>query len=239
MRSLLFLVSFLCSMTLWGQSQNHEFTIDYTVKYVIDNAKKGAKDTITVGFEKDGKYLWSSYRGLAEEFAAEIMPGLGNIPEGASNFVYASESNKFYMSVFLGPLNMMMDMDIALMMQGTFSEDDKFEEKVVLESRQTSDMFPFMGKEYPTYEVYADLEPDKAITFVVDESRSMNNSALLMSFIQLMISATESSGDIQGELPEGIILSIIDNNDGVLIEAIDVDTKPRKISLNNSFKISE
>lgn len=239
MRSLYLVIGFLFSTTLWGQSQSHEFTIDYTVKYHIDNAKKGVKDTITIGFEKNGKYIWSNYKGLAAEFASEVMPGLGSIPEGASNFVYASESNKFYMAVFLGPLNMMMDMDIAIAMQGTFSEDDKFNEKIVLESRQTSNMFSFNGGKYPTYEVYADVEPDGVMTFAVDESKEMNNSALLMSFIQLMISATESSGDIQGELPEGIILSIMDDEGKPLLEAIDVDTKPRKISLNNSFKISE
>jgi len=239
MKSLYFLLTILFSTTLWGQSQSHDFTIDYTVKYLIDNAKKATKDTITIGFEKEGKYIWSNYKGLAAEFASEIMPGLGAIPDGTSNFVYASETNKFYMAVFLGPLNMMMDMDIAMVMQGTFSEDDKFNEKVVLESRQTSNMFSFNGGKYPTYEIYADVEPDSAMTFAVDESKEMNNSALLMSFIQLMISATDSSGDIQGELPEGIILSIMDSDKRPLLEAIDVDTKPRKISLNNSFKISE
>ena len=226
-------------MTGWGQAQSHEFTVDYTVKYLIDTAKKAEKDTITIGFEKEGRYIWSNFKGLAEEFASEVMPSIRDIPEGASNFVYASESNKFYMAVFLGPLNMTMDMDIGLVMQGTFTEEDKFNEKIVLESRQTSDTYLFDGKQYPKYEIFAEVEPDSAITFAVDQSKEMNNSQLLMSFIQLMISATESSGDIQGELPEGIILSIIDDNGGTLLEAIEVDTKPRKISLNNSFKISE
>ncbi|WP_299682949.1 hypothetical protein [uncultured Dokdonia sp.] len=239
MRALYVIIGILFSITAFGQSQSHEFTIDYTVKYLIDNAKEGTKDTITIGYEKNGKYLWTNFKRLTEELASDIMPGLRNIPDGASNFVYASEDNKIYMSVFLGPINMMMDMDMALVLQGTFSEDDKMNEEIVLESKQTLDPYRFNDKEYPKYEVYAAAEPDKPIIFAVDESKKMNNSALLINFMKLMISATESSGGIQGGLPEGIILSIIDDNGVTLLEAIDVNIKPRKISLNNSFKISE
>lgn len=239
MKSFLFLTSFLFSITLWGQSQNHEFTIDYTVQYLINNNRKAESDTITIGFEKNGKYLWSDYKGLSEQFATEIMPSIGSIPEGASNFVYASEINKFYMAIYLGPLNLTMDMDIALALQGNFNDSDQFNDNIVLESRKISETFKLDGKEYPEYEVYADIEPDSAMTFAVDESKEMNNTSLFMNFIQLMISTTQSSGNIQGEMPNGIILSIIDDKGITALKAINVDTNPRKISINNSFKISE
>ncbi len=239
MKIILFITSFFFSVALWGQSQSHEFTIDYTVKYLINNKKKGAKDTISIGFEKNGKYLWSNYKGLAEEFAGEIMPGLGSIPEGASNFIYASEINKLYMAIYLGPLNLTMDMDIALALQGSFDDNDQINDNMVLESEKILSTFILNGKEYPKYEVYADIEPNSALTFAVDESKEMNNTSLFMNFIGLMMSTTQSSGNIEGEMPNGIILSIIDDKGNTALEAINVDTTPRKISINNSFKISE
>ena len=239
MRSLLFLVSFLCSMTLWGQSQNHEFTIDYTVKYVIDNAKKGAKDTITVGFEKNGKYLWSDYKGLAQEFAGEILPSIKDIPDGAAHFVYSSEQGKFLIGLYLGSLNMIMDMDIQLIMSETTTQDDAFDEVVVLESRQTSRTYDMNGDIFPVYEIYPDIENKSIIKLALDESKAMDNNNLFQSFFQLMLTSTNSKGDIQGQIPDGLILSIIDQSDNVLLRAISVDDTPLKISINNSFKISE
>ena len=143
------------------------------------------------------------------------------------------------MAIYLGPLNLTMDMDIALALQRDFDDSDQINDDIILQSEKISTTFNLNGKEYPKYAVYADVEPDSAMTFAVDESMEMNNTALFMNFIGLMMSTTQSSGTVEGEMPDGIILSIVDNNGVTALEAINVDTIPRKISINNSFKISE
>jgi hypothetical protein len=242
MKKTLFICCLVFSSFVWGQSQSHEFTIDYTVRYLVDNAKKGTKDTVTVGFEKNGKYLWSDYNGIAEGMASGIAPGLANAPGSTSNFVYASESGKVFMAIFLGPINMMMDMDIKAIFQQNVTEEDQFNEDLAIRYQKSKDKFRLNKKKYPIYDIYSkdNGEDDSSFKLAIDNSIDMNNTKLLQNFFELMISSTNSSGNIQGELPNGLILSVIDSKKNtMLLEAISVDHTPLTISLNNSFKISE
>jgi len=54
-------------------SQEKIIEIDYTVDYLIANNKRQSMDTISIGYSKNGKYLWTDYNELAQEFYISLF----------------------------------------------------------------------------------------------------------------------------------------------------------------------
>lgn len=239
MRKAITLLCLLLSSWAWSQSQSHEFTIDYTVKYLI-NTKKGTKDTVTIGYEKNGKYLWSDYNGLVKEFASTFMKDDNGILSGSSNIIYSSIDGKLYMIMDLGPLKMTLDTEIAVMLSGANS-NNSIDEEAELKSEKTDQDFILNDQKINIYKIYSDLDPHNHMNMAIDTSRSVDNNFLFQNFMNLMLNATDSTGDVKINLPNGIILSITEptNNNNTVLEAISINETPLKISINNSFKISE
>lgn len=238
MKTFFLITSFFFSVTLLGQSQSHEFTIDYTVKYLIKN-KEGTKDTVTVGFEKNGKYLWSDYKGIVKEFASKVM-GDGNLPSDSSNIIYSSVDGKLYFFLDIDAFKMTLETEIATMLLMPRDKESSMNEEVELKHEKTDQNFMFNGKKVAIYKVYPDSAPQNAIGMAIDTSYEVDNNFLFQNFLNVILNATSSKGEIIINIPNGIILSMTEpSSNDMLIEAISIDTKSRKISLNNSFKISE
>ncbi|MFT5890227.1 MAG: hypothetical protein ACI9Y7_000317 [Dokdonia sp.] len=225
-------------MTLWGQSQSHEFKIDYTVKYLVEN-KQGSKDTVSIGFEKNGKYLWSDYKGIVREFASKVLNDDNDIPSGSSNIIYSSADGKLYIILDIDAFKMTLDTEIAALLPGG-NANNSMNEKAELKHEKSNQNFMFDGKKVDVYKIFPNTEPQNEIYMAIDTSYSLDNNFLFQNFLNIMLNATSSKGEIKINIPNGIILSMTGpSSDKMLIEAISVDTKSRKISLNNSFKISE
>lgn len=217
-------------------AQSEEFQIDYVVDYLVPN-KNQVMDTVSVGFAKDGKYLWTNYEGLAKELAG----GIGNnltLQKNASNLIYNSETGKVNLVVKLEGLEMYMGVDIASLLPGANSENS-INENVQIDFKSNNINWTIDGKEYPTFDIYADIEPNESFSMGIDISRAVNNTYLFNNFLQLMLKATLSNGTISTKLPNGIILGIKDQAGNEIISAIRVENSTKKISLTNSFKISE
>jgi hypothetical protein len=54
-----------------------------------------------------------------------------------------------------------------------------------------------------------------------------------------MLRMTSSKGQINVDLPDGLILKVLDDEGSVLIEAINVENNKKTITINHSFKITE
>lgn len=239
MKKILSICCLVLSSYVWGQSQNHEFTIDYTVKYLVDNAKKGTKDTVTVGFEKNGKYLWSDYKGIVREFTSKVLKDDSDIPSGSSNIIYSSADGKLYIILGIDAFKMTLDAEIATLLSNG-NANSSMNKKTELKHEKSNKDFMFDGKKVAVYKIFPDTEPQNEIYMAIDTSYSLDNNFLFQNFMNIMLNATSSRGEIKINIPNGIILSMTGpTSDKKIIEAISVHTKPRKISLNNSFKISE
>ena len=88
------------SFGLLTYSQNVDITFDYTVDYELPNNRKQTIDTITIGYEKTGRYLWSDFEGLAKEFAKDVFKknNLEN-QDTESNIIFDSETTMVYVSL--------------------------------------------------------------------------------------------------------------------------------------------
>ena len=131
MRTFLIFASVI-AFTISGWSQNQEFNLDYTVDYLINNRQTQSKDTISIGYSKSGKYLWTNYDGLAQEMGAGLFGKGAPLPQGASNMIYNSSNGQIYLIVKLGSVNLYMNMEIAALLSGA-NETNSFNENVGIE----------------------------------------------------------------------------------------------------------
>ncbi|MEL6813120.1 MAG: hypothetical protein AAFP76_17505, partial [Bacteroidota bacterium] len=106
-------------------------------------------------------------------------------------------------------------------------------------SENTGTTTEFMGQQLDTYWVFPTSEPDSKLTMVIDGTKEIDNSALLNKFIQLMMNKSNSSGNMEINLPEGLILSITEPGGELILEAIEIKDTPTTIDLTHSFKITK
>lgn len=228
---LIFLVSF-------SYSQEKKIEIDYVVDYVIPNKRKQSKDTISIGYDKDGKYLWTNYREFTKEFTNAFLQNSGEteIPGSNSNLILETKTTDIFFN-FEGN-------DIALFFKvnlNTFipvDKSDAINDHVVLVSEKTDRTSSIINSEFMDYALYADKEPESIIYANFDEDLPVNNNFIFQKFLELMMKKTDSEGSITTNLPKGLILKINDGNT-TMLEAIKIHKEKKVIDINYSFKVTE
>ena len=236
MKKIILLFAVLC-YTLSSAQQNLNIELDYTVDYLIPNKKKQQKDTLTIGFDKTGRYLWSNYDGLSDLFTKEIFRTKDIAEKNVqTNVIYDSKTVSLILQVKVKDSYMFFSIKIDDLMPEDASE--AFDDAMVLMSSKTGENLELMGNQYPTYSVFPSNKPDDIIEISLDESIPINNNALFKEFIEIMLLKTKSKGKIDLDLPNGLILSIREK-DKFELEAIRINKTKKKIQLNHNFQITE
>lgn len=233
MKKYLFLFFFFSISVVRPQSQ--EFKLDYTVKYEIPSAAHG-KDTIQVSFDREGNYLFTNNRLLAEQFAKSISksffltdsPSLDVLIDAKKDqvlFFIESEANRFF-----------MQMDLDAIAGTNRNEDttayDTKSKKYNLKSSILNEKTEVAGDEFNTYVLKVNDSLDKPIYIAIDESRNYNVNRVLNMFMSRFAKKFESV-----DIDNGIIMMVKDSKNKVILKAIAVEEKPMKVTFTNSLTI--
>lgn len=235
MKKLLFI--FLLA-TLVSFSQETVIDIDYTVDYAIPNERKKTIDTISIGFDKDGKYLWTNDDLLTNEFGKSVFLGGANKIEGSQfNLIYSAENDKLIIFFKFAESIIYANLDIENILP--VDEKDAINENINLITEDIKEEDSVVDFKTITYKLYPDFEPSEAITISVADNLNCKNNVFFSKFVGLMLRMTSSKGQITVDLPDGLILKALDEKGSVLIEAINVDNTKKTLTINHSFKITE
>ncbi len=230
-------ILFLFFISTFSFGQNKEISLDYTVTYEIPSQKRNTVDTVSVSFNKKGTFLHTDARFIIDKFSAIVFKNKNvDLSNASSSIIYDTNSSEVYMHFDIqnNIVYMKMNLDdiIPIENEGAFSDDVK-----IISEKQKDDTF-ILNKSYATYVIYPDTEPNSRIQLVIDENHPVSNNTILKKFFELMLTKTNSEGSIDIDLPEGLILSVL-QGDSSLIKAIDIDTDPLKINISHSFNIEK
>lgn len=219
---------------LLTSAQNVDITFDYTVDYTVPNKRQQSIDTITVGYEKSGRYLWSNFEGLAKEFAKDVFKKSNfDTKNSESNIIYDSETTMVYVSLKMNKSLVYFAISLEDIIP---ANNDPLNEDIFINSTITSEVFSLNNNEYPEYAVSPSSEPNQSVMVAINKDYKVDNNKIFKKFLELMLAKTQSNGNIAIDLPEGLILSIRDDNQS-LLEAIKLDNTKKQIQINHSFKI--
>ncbi|WP_299333900.1 hypothetical protein [uncultured Psychroserpens sp.] len=221
----------------FGYSQEQKITIDYTVDYIIPNNRKGTADTITIGYSKNGKHLWTNSEYLAKDLGKSMFKSNSKMMENADlDIIYDSENSILIMHFESGKNDMFINMDLETLMtkQISFNEDDEFE----LISENTKESIDVAGHKTTIYDLYPSNKPSDIISVAFDESIEIQNNTLFKSLFELIFAAEGSANLLGMNLPNGLIMKAT-NKGNTMIEAYKIDTRKKTININYSFKITE
>jgi len=219
-----------------GYAQKKSITIDYSVQYTIPSKYKKVADTVTIGFDKNGKYLWTDSEYLARDFGKSIFKGKESLLQNAEmSIVFDTENGAIMLFFTSGKNEMYMNIELSSIIPlPENSEDNNFE----LISESSNETITVAGREAVVYDVFPSNKESDKISLAFDESINLNNNKLFKKFFELIFAAEGSSTMEDINLPNGLLLRISSNNE-TMIEATQVDTKIKTLKFNYSFKITE
>ena len=202
------LTTILLLSFIYNYSQETKVVIDYVVDYEILNNQGVVSDTIKIGYSKSGKFLWTDYPTLGIEFTKDILKNNDSVngnPE--TNILYNTNSTDVIFSLNYNGNVVFFKIDL----KSFIPSSDSFDENVSLISEKTENKANILGNEHNIYRIYPNTEPDESIFIVYDENIPIDNNSIFSEFIKIALSATNSSGSIDTNLNNGLILSV---NDG-------------------------
>ncbi|MFP4846361.1 hypothetical protein [Winogradskyella sp. PE311] len=218
-------------------AQEKKITIDYTVEYLIPKKNKTETDTVSIGFEKNGRYLWTNSEYLAKDLGRSIFRGKEQLLKDAEigiildtekltiTLCFSSGENEIYMNVALNTI---------IPIPNSNNASESFE----LLSEPTGEMIKVVNREAEIYTVFPSNKPDDTIYFALDKEFKVDNTKLFDNFLSLFFAAEENAEMKASNFPNGLILNILDDGKSV-IKAHKIDTKKKTITLNHSYKITE
>ncbi len=219
-------------------AQEKKIEIDYVVDYVIPNNRTQAMDTVSIGFNKDGKFLWTNASVLAKKLAdTKFMSKANNSENSEINLLYNTIDNKVLFSIIFGDNEIYANMDMASIIP--INSENSFDEDINLLVIPLSEKESMFERAVSVFELYPEEESNEGLRIILDENHYCNNNTYTSGFIDLMLKMTSSTGNIKFDIPNGLFLKAYDLNDNLLIEAINVNTDKKTIILNYNFQIKE
>ncbi|PVW16384.1 hypothetical protein [Marixanthomonas spongiae] len=225
----------LCS-SYFAFAQTKSITFDYSVTYEIPNKRKNTTDTITVSYNKEGSYIYTSAPILASQLGARMFKQTQmDLSSMNSHIILDTQKAILYMDLSFNENIFFFKMDMKDMLPPM---NNPLNQEVALISEKTSESDVLFGKERDVYSIYPSTEPDKPITVVFDAEHKVDNNAIFKEFLQLMLYKTQSKGSIDFNLPQGLLLKAT-VKDKVVLKAIAMDTKPLEVNFSHNFNISK
>lgn len=219
-------------------AQETVIDIDYVVDYAIPNNRNESIDTVSIGFNKSGKYLWTNDEVLTKEFGKSVfLGGANNLNDSDFNIIYDVEANQFIILFSFGKSVIYANLDVETIIP--LNKEDGFDDNFNLISELISDQEKLLSQSCSIYELYPESEPEDKLNILVANNLDCKNNVFFSKFVGLMLKMTSSKGEITTELPDGLILKAFDKDGSTLMEAVKIDDNKKTININYSFKITE
>ena len=217
-------------------AQEKKISVDYIVEYLIPNKRQATIDTVKIGLDKSGRYIWTDSEYLAKDLAKSMFSGKENMMKNSELAIILDTKNMSVMLFFnSGENEMYMNMSLYNFFPVSGSSDaESFE----LISENTNEKVSVADREGIVYNIYPSNETSEKIAVVFDESIDVNNNKLFNNFFKLVFAAEGGSVLNDLELPNGLILNI-SNKGETFVEAIKIQTERKTFTINHSFKITE
>ena len=221
----------------YSYAQEKIITIDYTVDYLIPKKNGIEIDTVSIGFNKTGRYLWTNSEYLAKDLGRSIFNGQEVLLKDAEigiildtenltvTLFFSSGENQIYMNVALNAIIPIPDPS---------SSSKTFE----LVAEPTGENITVLDREIEVYSVFPSTDQNDTVYFAFDDTIDMDNNKLFGNFLSLFFASEENTKMESLNFPNGLILNISDDGQTV-VEAHKINTKRKTITLNHSYKITE
>ncbi|WP_299277139.1 hypothetical protein [uncultured Psychroserpens sp.] len=218
-------------------AQEKTITIDYTVEYLAPNKRKGTNDTITVGFEKNGKYIWTNSKSLARDLGKSMFRRNAEMLENAElAIIYDTEKAALMMCFQSGENELFMNFELSALVPMPFPSED--EEEFELISENTQETINIADRKATVYDVYPSHKNSEKISVAFDDSLKVKNSQLFKKIFELMFASKNNANLLGFNIPDGLIMQVASDEE-TMIKAHKVDTTQKTININYSFKIKE
>ncbi|WP_159090657.1 hypothetical protein [Aquimarina aquimarini] len=233
MTKLLFSIAVIAFVSIHSYGQ--KVKIDYSVDYEIE--KRGKKDTITIGFSKSGDYLYSDadllgqgfknsvFRRRNADFTNSELHTVFDIKNRFVCFLMSFDKNEFFMK---------MNIDDFIPPMNNKSSFDKITEFVL---EKTDKQIEIENTSYDIHNFYFDSEPNEKIEIAYAKEIEFDNS-VLMNSLYTMLTGKDGQSKIKTPIINGVILYIASKRK-TLFKAIKIDTNPKTLDINFSYKITE
>ncbi|BAO74482.1 hypothetical protein [Winogradskyella sp. PG-2] len=218
-------------------SQEKNITIDYTVDYLVPKKNKTEVDTITIGFDKDGRYLWTDSEYLAKDLGRSMFRGKEELLKDAEIGIIL-DTEKLKITLFFSSGDNEIYMNVALDAIVPIRNSNKPSETFELQSETTGDTIKVLDRETEMYILFPSNKPDDSVYVGVDKELKVDNTKLFDNFLSFFFAAEENSEMKALNFPNGLILNISDDGK-TIIEAHKINTNTKTITLNHSYKITE
>ncbi|EDP69940.1 hypothetical protein FBALC1_10422 [Flavobacteriales bacterium ALC-1] len=221
----------------FSYAQEKNITIDYTVDYIIPKKNTTQADTVSIGFDKNGRYLWTDSEYLAKDLGRSIFRGKEELLKDAEIGIIL-DTEKLTITLFFSSGDNEIYMNVALDAIIPIRNSNKPGETFELLSETTGDTIKVLDHEVEVYSVFPSNKPDDTIYIGFDKELKVDNTKLFDNFLSLFFAAEENSEMKALNFPNGLILNISDEGQ-TIIEAHKIDTNTKTITLNHSYKITE
>ncbi|WP_411894350.1 hypothetical protein [Winogradskyella sp. A2] len=223
---------------LVSNGQEKEIDIHYVVDYSIPSERNTTVDTISIGFNKDGKYLWTNYNKLALSLAKSLIKDKQKDYESATgHIIYDTEQGVITLLFELGNNSIFFNLDLdSFLPSSEFSTDD--DESLDLITEDTGETIRVLDKDAQVYLMFPSNSPNDIVSMAVNTDYQVNNAVIFKRFFEMAFQKTGFKDQFAPDMPNGLIMKIFEN-DKSMIEAIKVVDKKKTIKINYSFKITE
>lgn len=220
-----------------GVSQTTKIKLDYTVTYEIPNVKKG-NDTITISFDKKGRYFLSQDAFLSKSLAQRFFKTKPKLIENAKMTILLDVSEKIiYLNLLSNKTHIFFQIDLDDFLPNkspldTLNNDN--EASLVFE--KTKEKITLDNTNYNLHKLYPSNEANEPLFIGFNKSMKFDMKWMLNLAIN-EVSRKKNinmSNDLKTE--NGIIMFVKDDKK-VLLKAISISEKSKTIEFNNSFTI--
>ncbi len=206
------------------------------VDYTVPSSRKADVDTIKIGFAQNGRFIFTNNKDLAKSFGKSVFK---NKPELFNNadlgIMYDSQDNVLMMVFQSGKNEMFFRMDISNIIPAPMTMEG---EEFGLISENTNEKLKVIGRNGTTYRIFPSNDANDTMEVTFDDTYAVNNNVLFGSVIKSILGSMNQGELSRTDLPNGLILKVM-NKGETLLEAIQIDTTPKTLDINYSFKISE
>ncbi|MBG6128870.1 hypothetical protein IWQ47_000437 [Aquimarina sp. EL_43] len=216
-------------------SFSQKIVIDYFVDYEIETKNK--KDTITIGFSKNGDYLYTDSDALVKSFQRSVFKRRNtDIKNSEMHIVFDIKKQFVYFLMTFDKNEFFMKMNVNDFIPSPKNKSP-FDGITQFIFEKTEDNIQIENKDYNIHQLYPDSEPEEKIKIAYSKEMKFNNSILLNSIYKMM-SGSNTSEDIKIPKMNGVILYLASKNK-TLIKAVKTDSNPKTLDINFSYKITE
>ncbi|WP_299123239.1 hypothetical protein [uncultured Winogradskyella sp.] len=215
----------------YGQEKSIE--IDYVVDYEIPSKRNSTVDTISIGFNKDGKYIWTNHNALALSLAKSLVKN--------SSQDYSKAESDLILDTEEGILTLIFKLDRNIIFFSLSLETflpNSNEEDLDLITEDSGEIITVLEKEIAVYNMFPSNKPEDVISIATDKAFNVNNNLIFKKFFEIAFKKSGFSDNSAPTIPSGLIMKIMEDGN-TMIEAVKVDNTKKTIKINYSFKITE